>query len=354
MHCKGIKHTLSWDLKVVVDAGSMPVQTHCTTSQLASDLHMLLQVQPGSCICLMRGEYERMLQQEESAVLPDLRLAAPFRGVPVAEHALPNAYGAPPKLLCGPHPTLPQWLAAPSPSGVLPGLEPLKLQEAAAASQTASCKAPEALPGIDTQDLLIVQARSVSCCHQAYKAWFSITRTGHSVLVVLMVESPVMVRPSAPACHLSHVPPSHPRLLTNRPVLTRAIVRAFICPSHICALLILHSSKEDACQVAKEAVCVFAALKRPRLCSVKVVSEAVPGEDPPSAQQALTESAAASLQDLRHPVLRRSASAQGQSSIGSAASAFSPLLLPCPAKSSSESADRKMEKRRHLLSKIND
>ncbi|DBB16350.1 TPA: hypothetical protein ACH3X3_014648 [Trebouxia sp. C0006] len=210
-------------------------------SSLVAAKH-LFQVQPGSCICLMRGEYERMLQQEESAVLPDLRLAAPFRGVPVAEHALPNAYGAPPKLLCGPHPTLPQWLAAPSPSGVLPGLEPLKLQEAAAASQTASCKAPEALP----------------------------------------------------------------------------------------------------------------ALKRPRLCSVKVVSEAVPGEDPPSAQQALTESAAASLQDLRHPVLRRSASAQGQSSIGSAASAFSPLLLPCPAKSSSESADRKSEKRQHLLPNIND
>ncbi len=148
--------------QIMIGAASMPVQTCCTTSQLASDLYMLLQVQPGSCICLMRGEYERMLQQEESAVLPDLRLAAPFRGVPSAELALPTAYGATPKLLSGPHPTLPQWLAAPSPSGVLPGLEPLKLQEAAAASQTASCRAPQALPGIDTQALLIVQAWSVS------------------------------------------------------------------------------------------------------------------------------------------------------------------------------------------------
>ncbi|DBA76664.1 TPA: hypothetical protein ACH3X2_008703 [Trebouxia sp. C0005] len=109
----------------------------------------LFQVQPGSCICLMRGEYDRMLQQEESAVLPDLRLAAPFGGVPSAEHALPTAYGGPPQLPSGPVQT--QWLAAPSPSGVLPGLEPLKLQEAAAASQTASCGSPQALPGTDIQ-----------------------------------------------------------------------------------------------------------------------------------------------------------------------------------------------------------
>ena len=99
----------------------------------------------------MRGEYERMLQQEESAVLPDLRLAVPFRAVPSAEHALPTAYGAPPQLPSGPLQTLPQWLAAPSPSGVLPGVEPLVLQEAAAASQTASCGGPQALPGIDMQ-----------------------------------------------------------------------------------------------------------------------------------------------------------------------------------------------------------
>lgn len=191
----------------------------------------LFQVQPGSCICLMRGEYERMLQQEESAVLPDLRLALPFRGVPSAEHALPAAYGAAPQLPSGPLQT--QWLAAPSPSGVLPGVEPLVFQEASAASQTASSR------------------------------------------------------------------------------------------------------------------------KRSKLFSVKVVSQAVTGEDPPSAQQAHTESAAASSQNLRQPVvLRPSASAQCQSGAGPAASASSQLLLPCPAKSSdlkssSESADRKSGKRHH-------
>ena len=135
--------------QIMVGAASMPVQTCCTTSQPASDLHLLFQVQPGSCICLMRGEYERMLQQEESAVLPDLRLALPFRGVPSAEHALPAAYGAAHQLPSGPLQT--QWLAAPSPSGVLPGVEPLVFQEASAASQTASCGGPQALPDIDMQ-----------------------------------------------------------------------------------------------------------------------------------------------------------------------------------------------------------
>ncbi|KAL0033447.1 hypothetical protein WJX77_009714 [Trebouxia sp. C0004] len=145
----------------------------------------LFQVQPGNCICLMRGEYERMLQQEESAVLPDLRLAVPFRGALSAELALPTSCRAAPQLPSGPLQTLPQWLAAQSPPGVLPGVEPLVLQAAAASSQTASCGGPQPLP----------------------------------------------------------------------------------------------------------------ALKRPRLCSVTVVSQALTGKDPPSAQQAHPESAAASSQD---------------------------------------------------------
>ena len=116
----------------------------------------------------MQGEYERMLQQEESAVLPDLRLAVPFRGGLSAEHALPTSCRAPLQLPYGSLQTLPQWVNTQSPPGVLPGVEPLRvLQAAAASSQAASCGAPQPLPGI------------APC-----------------------------FRPSAPACALSHVAPS--------------------------------------------------------------------------------------------------------------------------------------------------